>query len=488
MTLKQESRFIKDIQTHLLLISKFSTNNNSESKKILVEFCNKLSNLSNNYKSKSDIIKYINKTEFTPHYYETPFLWFSVDFFNLILNYYWIRKSPIVFILKILRKVTRILKKDIAFNKIDIWEGIQYECNKDLCDLLSEFNLDAPLIPELNYLLKKNLRKNDIDLLYLNNKIKDNFPSQRGYISKNKRFKMFLNLTGTQICTLYYPQAFLLSWVYIDLEIKDKSLFWKFLNLENKNSSLISSTSFLLCNKSINRIFGWIVIPNNTINNFKWTLSYLEKKGVIFSNLCEEIIDYSESLSYNFYKHGRGWEFPNNKLLLKTKFPETKKKNFMITSNWNKNWNIQMAEEPQNYIKQLSSWWGNKNWNEIMKFTSERNVFDLIKNRVIQTLVIPYKLLFFLVPHMYIIEFKNSDSLIKRMRKIVPYSSLLTLKNEDKKILIFHSPKSLEKRLIDHQITFYPVRIKYSPQKIVNSFFNEELNIFRPPEYLKRTN
>lgn len=143
MTLKQEQRIIKDIQTNLSLIGKYCINFDLESKEIVLEFYSALSSLQNNFKTEKNISSYLKKNQTTSNYYKIPFLWFSVDFFQLILRFYWNRVSPTVFILKNIRKVVKLLKEYPPNLETEVWEQLQHECNEEIITLLESFHLNC---------------------------------------------------------------------------------------------------------------------------------------------------------------------------------------------------------------------------------------------------------------------------------------------------------------------------------------------------------
>ena len=449
--------------------------------------------------------KYRGNTELG--YFEIPFLWFCVDFSEILWKLSLFLFDMLAFARKFLRKITPLIASSTSLYRQQPWEDLQYELCEEIISLLPNHYQNEL---EIFYRLGRMVEVFELGALnpsQIRNTLIRSLKPQSGGISREDRVRTFFDLTGMEWGIYFYPPAFLLSWIFIWLEIKDSKLFSeKFDLLDIKNQSIASTGVLYSCTTDRKDfIFGRMAIPKGTREELINHLQYGEKKNILTIRECREIDEYFPSISYRFYDSGTGWNYsiPGLRRAILTRdldIDSPYKRSFSI-SNWNKNWLCTWEKEPLRYIELLCNYWGLLNFQPLCERAGEvylsqdqtelfgsdnRILWEVFEQKVMQILCLPKSLRnFYFIDRYFIVPNIDTDEkLLAKVLQNLPYAISFTFKDKTQRIFTQLNPilvKFLQKEL--GWKIFNLIQLN-RPERPSLKFFDKDLFEFKKPAFL----
>lgn len=404
------------IQQLYLLIPPY----NNTFQHMLRDFCNVFKPISAQkpiiYQSefKERLKEFDKKNRFTKIYYKLAFLWFACDFVALVHKYLILRKKSLGFIHKILREVFKLVEKQIPLESVPEWEKLQYECKKNIVPLLhTHYKNETKIFNRLNSLI------DECGLGSLNPKRiqKAVWSSLRGppwRPTQEVQIQTFFDLTQIVWDLHFYPEAFLLSRVFIYLRVKKSKEFKKYQRVFSSSDIQVSRTA-LVSEGSKEFFIGRQIIPQKSFDDFMNFLLIGEDQEIFEIVEYQKVVDFKHTVSYAFYKAGIGWSFQTKqfKNITKNKIPlnciepvyfETLKK----TNPWNPDWSCTSSRKTEQFIRTMCRFWRAYSFEDLYnlaghihlnqdrtKLFKPHNKFlrELLKKNVFQIMITPWGLI-----------------------------------------------------------------------------------------------
>ena len=500
----------KMIQTVINQLPKYFQQYPEENRKLLNEFHELLSCFDEAELNREGLKKrfnnYTSRLLGTDNYIQTPFLWFSITFFQKASQtleltdfqgqsfYKYFAKQLRVWnaqpgVFELIRKITPL--NDLA------WEHLQYR----------SIQMTVPLSIEQYNTIKKMyalVKGNAIDTLnptFVRSQLVGRF---------SKDFKTTKELTS--LFTLlesvwridYHSPAFGIERLFYHIQSNQKSIE-EIIGYHNSNNTLLNiSDIFKVKNKSMDYI-GVLYVPSDDIILLEKYLQSCERKGLLNLKILSNISSIRRSISLDFYKADVGWlnvEKPYlNQItshLRNNKLNSTLDENFdYLSPITNQEWHFNLHKMPEEIIKLYCELPSLYTFSDLLTKSKRRNSLSvnlikrkgllrqLLYNNVVSIYWIPRQLVYeYSLTYYYVVIPKTEIEQILSLLSIFPYS-ILNLSKEHIFVWAHLAPeiaKWINERL---KWDLYEVRRYISPWKAEYSWFDEDQVKWVTPKILQ---
>ncbi|MHA2328563.1 MAG: hypothetical protein ACXACR_08585 [Candidatus Hodarchaeales archaeon] len=379
MSKRREASQIVGINTLIQQLSLQIPHYNNISQRILREFCDpfrKISSqqpLASQTTVKESLKQFDTHYRFSNEYFQLPFLWFACDFFDLVHKYLILRKEPLGFIRRTLRKACLFTRKQISLESVPEWEQLQYACNRSIIPLIHIHYTDEVQILDQLHSLIDEYGLGSLNPKRIQNTVK---PSLRGppwRPTQKVQIQTFFDLTQVLWYLHFHPKAFLMSRLLVNLTILKPKEFKKYQQVFSSSKILVSRT-YRTLEGSQESFVGRFIIPHNTYDNFLDFLQIGAEKGVFMIIECQKIVDFKHTVSYAFYRAEKGWSYNTDqfKKITRKKNPLKRlnpmfSENLRTTGKWNNEWSCLNSHKRKQMIKALCMYWKNLSYDDLLK-------------------------------------------------------------------------------------------------------------------------
>ena len=320
MTYRRETwnRFLSTILSQIPpLISQYPSNE----QEILSLFLHLLSqNEVDTFKQREKFLdsieKLINEYHTSDRYIETPFLWFSVTFLlnaqRLLIEASFHADLFIQYLVKVLRGdeeeqgVYQLLRQNVSVSNIK-WEKLQYYCNTNLIDPLSEEQLE---IIKVLYSLVNKMPLQGMNQYYITKEIAEK-------VTINKKFRglhhLFSRLDARWGAWMF-PPVFELSLVMFMIKTHTSSDNFDLNTFKLDCNFVMGMSNVYKIPKKENTFSGFIYVPKRLLNALLDYFNEKENEKQIEIIYLEPVKSVQAGTSLALYLQGIGWE---NKIIPK---------------------------------------------------------------------------------------------------------------------------------------------------------------------------
>ncbi len=243
-------------------------------------------------------------------YIETPFLWFSVTFFlnaqRLLIEASFHADTFIQYLVKVLRGdgealgVFQLLRQQTSVNDIK-WEKLQYYCNTDLSDPLTEEQLE---IIKVLYTLVNKTPIQGMNQYYITKEI-----SEKVLVSKKFRgLHHFFSRLDARWGVWMFPPAFDLSLVMFMIKIHKSNSNFDLNVLKLDQNFVMGMSNVYQLLKEDNIFSGFVYVPKRLLNVLIEYFKENENNNRLEIIYLEPITSLQAGTSLAFYLEGTGWE------------------------------------------------------------------------------------------------------------------------------------------------------------------------------------
>ncbi|MFX0172981.1 MAG: hypothetical protein ACFE9L_13795 [Candidatus Hodarchaeota archaeon] len=309
-------RFMSTILSQLPLptyIQKYSP----EEQELITEFLNILQHFEVNTSQKRETLEGLlnsyNNKYYPNHekYLNLPFLWFTIDYFNIarrILNaagfyparfykylvQYFRGDSQIQGIFDLIRTTTPL--NDLR------WEKLQYSCNRFTIPLTDD-ELQA-LEAVYSYLSSAGLRA-------LNQRRLKAIIANRVRNPKFiRRLAQLFTLLNAEWNIRFYPPAFGLEQLFFQFQLNESTSLAEILDLQNPANTILGA-SYVYQIDEFHNYIGIMWLSTQTIKAMQDYLIQKEKQGFLILNGLARVLDTQVSSSLKLYEPRKGWRSLN---------------------------------------------------------------------------------------------------------------------------------------------------------------------------------
>ncbi|MHA2246624.1 MAG: hypothetical protein ACXADY_16905 [Candidatus Hodarchaeales archaeon] len=248
-------------------------------------------------------------------YYELPFLWFAIDYFNIanrILSAEGFHADQFnQYLVNFLRDESRIqgvfgLVRDTTPLINLKWEILQYSCNKFTVPLIQDQLLILEsvfsLIPKAGL---KNLTQQRLKTEVVNKRKKVQ-TGKRKKRMKPRELQRLFTLLDAQWNLRFCLSTLDLGRLYFHLQLSDSNQLPEILGYkETGNTTLTASTVYR--ERNFNNYLGILLLPIEMMRPMEIHLKRCEEKRKIKLHEVSKIIDIQMSRSLKLYEAGKGW-------------------------------------------------------------------------------------------------------------------------------------------------------------------------------------
>ncbi|MFX0150991.1 MAG: hypothetical protein ACFFAJ_09440 [Candidatus Hodarchaeota archaeon] len=165
----------------------------------------------------------------------------------------------------------------------------------------------------------------------------------------------------------FFPEAFSISWIFLNLSVDKPDRFDSFLTAFIKPETYISRSSrfYLSREGSQKSLIGWMLIPQGFFYPFRNFIELGEEDKIFRIKECQQVIDFKHAVSYAFYTSDVWWNFQQNRFLntAKKKYPlkyiEHSTLDKMIkTSRWETDWSFLDFSNINSVIETFCKYYG----------------------------------------------------------------------------------------------------------------------------------
>jgi hypothetical protein len=284
-----------------------------EEQELITEFLNILQHFEVNTSQKREtligLMNSYNDKYYPNHekYLSLPFLWFTIDYFNIarrILNaagFYPARfykylvqhfrgDSQVQGIFDLIRTITPLI--DLQ------WEKLQYSCNRFTMPLTDD-ELQA-LEAVYSYLSSAGLRA-------LNQRrLKATIANRVKRPKFIRELAQLFTLLNAQWNIRFYPPAFGLERLFFQFQLNESTSLTEILDLQNPANTILGA-SYVYRIDEFNNYLGIMWLPTQTIKAMQDYLIQKEKQGFLILNRLAKIFNSQVSSSLILYEPRKGW-------------------------------------------------------------------------------------------------------------------------------------------------------------------------------------
>ncbi|MHA2238353.1 MAG: hypothetical protein ACXAB2_08315 [Candidatus Hodarchaeales archaeon] len=420
------------------------------------------------------IDEYINKHLGTDQYLQTPFLWFSVNFYqnaNLLLevskfhadNFYeylgkQIRSNSNI------QGLFQLIKQNIPLTDLK-WELLQYQSNKMPYPLST---VQLKIISAI-YACIQNKGIQSLNQRKLIECIKEKVnTSSISHLSPE--LKRFFTLIEGRWYTRFHSPAFGFVRLFFYIQLRSGVTISQIFKSLDENSINLNSSDFYQVRTDPDTYLGILLTPGKSLKSVSKHLSGFQEDNQIFIKNLTKIQYIRRSVSIDLYSINKGWVKLNKTALRKLKGSileddqTTLSSKVYLTSKPNMKWNYE-SHPLSNQLKQLyieipeeysyeNLLLSPSNSEEGSALT--RDEIGLLKllhtNNVIQAGFIPYRLIYeYSLDSYWLILPELSENQLKNLLSMIPYCEIY---NIDDSILIWT-------RLMDYQVDWIQNELKW---------------------------
>lgn len=499
---------IKDILTIVRQISLYIPKYDSDTQKVIRDFCNVFKPINILSELKKTTKRFDNQYRFSEEYYRLSFLWFACDFCRLIYRHLLLKDEPLGLIHKTLRKVHALILKSVSLSAESSkpWDDLQEFCRKELPSVLQRHYKDEQQVFYSLFSLIEYKGLGSLNPNHIHDVVKLSILGPPWKIPISKQVNIFFDLTRVEWSLLFYPSAFALSRIFVRLRITKKHEFNKFHKMLTHPKSYVyqASHTFIGLEAYQNVFIGWLILPHGFFIDFRNFLETWEEKGIFRIEEYQEVVDIKESVSYAFYQPGSGWMFPNDLSLSHPNLASTEA--YKKIDNWNEvDWFFRQCENPIQPIKVLCKYWRGFFYNDLQKLAGHINrnqdntrlfepdttlLWDLIRKKVLQIMIIPRELVlsFAHTYHILLPPQTVNEKEMKNFLPILPYA--LSIEMYNRKIGIFCYLDRSINNFIQNKLKWpvIPLRQVTAQPALNINHFNKDTYSWKIPWFLKEKN
>ncbi len=454
------------------------------------------------------LTEYVNSLQGTDRYIQTPFLWFTITYFqNAQATLTWAtfradsfyrylsqhlrhaKGSPGVF--ELLRKHTKLENLE--------WEQLQYASNK-IQTPLSTSKLD---LIESIFTIVENEGIYSLNSRILKRNLKSYFLKKSTY---SNDLKAFFGQLESKWNLNFSPSGFGLEKIFIHLQLITAQLD-KIIPFQDINNTTMRFSDIYYSRDENDTYFGVIFVPTQDKNLFFEYLEEKEEKGLLKINRLTPITSTYRSISLVKYKADKGWisltkgqrkkqvDLLMNKIGKKT---TARKKLHYFSPSFNKKWHFTQHQLPLELIKIYSNLSPSYSY-ESLPFTSsinkEENSFTketigLLKqlkyNNNLNIDWIPLRLVYeFSLDYYWIIIPKIPLPKLTRFLEILPYS-VVHLAEDQIILYAYLTPQLAQWMREDLNWEVHFVSRLFSPINLQYEWFNEDRMEWETPSFLRK--
>jgi len=481
-----------------------------EDQVILIEFLNLLKDFEKAEIKRKDLINnyenYNKRLLGTKKYLHTPFLWFTVAYFQkarLTLNWANFQaESFYEYLAKFLRKnpsyygVFELIRKQTPLND-EKWEQLQYACRK----MVKPLSREQMKINEGIISIIKNQGIYALDPRIMKKKLSTNFPKGT---KVDKALSAFLTNLESQWYLNYHSPAFGIERVFFHIEGL-KARIDEIIHFHDPNNTILGLSDIYISRNQSNEYLGIFYVPTQDVKALTTFIRKHEQRGTFRLKELSKIKTISRKLSLEQYKANEGWPITSKtdlqritNLLKRDKEEEVTKDNTLTftTPKFNENWHFNQHQLPIELIKLYSdvntaytfselpsTLLSQKRKNQISK-TNIGLLKQLKYNNILSIDWIPWRLVFeYSLDYFWIKIPRNFLEKVNHLLKIIPFSTVFL--SDDKFYLWLHlTPQMVNwlKNEFDWEIN--PISRFLSPQPPNFNWFNQEELRWKTPRVL----
>ncbi len=483
-----------------------------EERVLLNEFVNILQNYTVDTGERRDRLissfnQYIEKHKPTQTYYNTPFLWLTISYFenaSQLLNASGFHANQFYeYLVKHLKKIFRLVKEGVDLSDLG-WEGLQYDCYKLIVPLTDE----EFQILQIIYSLIKN---SGIKALNFNH-IKTTISHQM----KKPNISRILNRFFTRIDAYWYlqfnPTTFGLERLFFHFQLKESISLSDIIDFQNSVNTTLCASNIYQIRNFPNMYTGFLLIPSYCLKELKDYLQQKERQGDLFIHTLSQITDSRISGSLALYKVGEGWSTLSQHKLgilrnrLTTSRPRERKGKqesihpSLLMDPYDQTWHYSWHPHPNQVIslickipraftvKDLSRRFSIKQTNNTISISESNLLKELFRKQVARITFFPNRMIY---------EFSLDDYWVEVSP--IPYKQLLRLLYWLPTVHLFLMDKNIQMwtKLTPNLAEWlrndlnWSVKeiIQYkSPSRLLKTFYNEETSQWKTPSILKSDN
>jgi len=352
------------IQTVINQLPRYIELYSSDEQQLLNEFLNTLK-----YYNEADykrehlsrrFIEYNQQYSQTQKYLDTPFLWFAVDYFshaNLTLSLAkFDGKTFYEYMTKPLKRSAQskglfsLIKNSTSLMDFE-WENLQVTSTRIDIKLLDEHLIALNSV----YKTIEELGVHSLNSTELKKKLTEN-TSEFSYM---RDYKNFHRLIDSQWALWFYPPAFDLSHVYINIILEENSNITDLIDFNDSHNTTLCNSRIYRIPISKNEYCGYLTIPSRMDTSLKEEFTLNQEKDKIIVKKYEKVSMERIGTSFALYETKKGWTDSIPSLNKQNLYALKRKKdpidnstlsNFYITPEFNDNWNFQKFIEPAKLI------------------------------------------------------------------------------------------------------------------------------------------
>lgn len=371
-------------------------------------------------------------------YFKYPFLWFVCTFFESLKGMLISEKQFIPILLDILREETKLLKECTTLVKIP-WEALQYRSNAQIFAFLNNlYENESRILKALHEML-------DDGLVALNprriiSKLKQKI--ERGNHSYKDLFETFFDLIKPLWVLRFNYSSFDLEEYYCRFKLLKAEELTEILEF-SKDSTLNMSLVHQLAN-SKKEYMGRFIIPKGKYNDFKAYIKEKEENSLINVLSIEKIVNSNETVSYHYYKEGKGWIYNDITELTEDKY--------LSTGKWNTKWHYSQKKEVKEYIQTFCYGGGENSFSDLQNEIGDLNtkqektrlfqehttrMMEMYEAGVIKLNLIPRNLVFAFSLDDYVISLpaQQNNEKVSKLLSMLPYAYIYYLEDNSIRII-----------------------------------------------------
>ena len=466
------------IQTALNQFPSYIKQYSPKDKVLLINFTSILNlykDACNNRKHLSyKITEYINKNLGTDQYLKTPFLWFSVDYFqnaNLLLEISKFHADNFYeFLARHIRSKSNIyglfylLKQNTPLTDLQ-WELLQYECNKIPYPLT---NTQLEMIIALNNCIQEE-GIHILDQRKLIESIKERVNTS-SILHLSPELKRFFKLIEGQWYLRFHSPAFGFDRIFFHIQIQNGIELNRMFQSLDQNAIRLNSSDFYKIRTNPETFIGIILVTSQSLNTFRKHLRGMEEDSKILIKNIAKIRYIRRSISTDLYDLEKGWVTLNKAALRRLKesilgdtLTEISSKMFLSPIP-NLNWkyvNHPLSRQLEKLYSNIPDVFTYENLPLSSSSSGQesiltRNEIGLLKllysNKVVHVGFIPYRLIYeFSIDEYWLQLPELSENQLKKLLSVIPYCEIY---NIEKSILIWT-------RLMGYQVDWIRNELKW---------------------------
>ncbi|MFX0172859.1 MAG: hypothetical protein ACFE9L_13160 [Candidatus Hodarchaeota archaeon] len=452
--------------------------------------------------------EYSHKYNRSETYLHTPFLWFTVDYFekaNLILSLAEFHGTSFYkYLVEPFRRSSttvnafQLIHESSSLTDLE-WERLQYNINKIQASLTDE---------QLRIIETVYSSISETGIHSMNPHRLRKYITKKMNISITSRYlNHFFSFLGAQWSIWFYPPAFGLKHLFINFQLDESTSLDEIIDFQNPANTTLCYNRIYRILRFHNSFSGYLIVPLSQKDQLRTYLQQCEHQGQLILHNLMEITDTYMSASLKLYKAGRGWHSLSRtkleQLTLKLKTKQPKKRRiklpfFFRTNSFNHYYKVlKQHHDPLPAITLYCKFSRNLSFKDLaLDFNETQSTFntselsllsDLIRNHVCQPTFFLTRLIYDFSLDFYLITLPLMQ--LKQLAHVLtwlPYGHFIFTETNIY-IWAFLTPEIVQWMRTDLEWSVLAVSSHLYSKQLDLSWFNEDTNQWRAPLVLRST-